>query len=235
MKKELIKKFLKILMILTWIVAACIVVHIVRNYIIITDLENKVSEYQNYDSIHITDVSYSIMEYSNNISPSYMNISIIEYYIKDGKAVTISNRVINGKHSKLTCYCDEEKLHYLVEQDGRKHAVLMRGQKVLPNEYHVSNCLKTETFMQKLFGCLVANISETQLNGKDCYEISNYPFFSVGIVVEADTVVIEKDTGLVIRADSNLNLRSTTRRYEFDNVEDSIFTEPDLSEYEIDQ
>ena len=47
----------------------------------------------------------------------------------------------------------------------------------------------------------------------------------------SDTWIINKETGLPVKS---LNKESTVNReYKFNCVEDSIFTEPDISEYKL--
>lgn len=48
---------------------------------------------------------------------------------------------------------------------------------------------------------------------------------------DSDTWIINKETGLPVRSLNNDSL--VDREYKFDCVEDSIFTEPDIKEYKI--
>ena len=46
-----------------------------------------------------------------------------------------------------------------------------------------------------------------------------------------DTILVDKETGLMYK---NINDISTVvREYEFNNVDESVFIEPDISEYTI--
>lgn len=233
MKNEKIKKILKIIIIFIWIAAITIIIHVIRNYIIITDLENKISKYQKCDNLHMTDIGYNIIEFSDNISPSYMSIITSEYYIKDKKVYATHNRIIKGKNSKITNYYDEGKTINLIEMDGNKYAILGKGVTATPNEYHIVNCLQTKNFIQKIFACFISNIRQTNINGKECYEINNYPFYQIGIAVDANSVVIEKETGLVIRTESDS--RTLIRRYDFSKIDASVFIEPDITGYEVEE
>ena len=67
---------------------------------------------------------------------------------------------------------------------------------------------------------------------KDCYKINNYLSQSYGVDYNTKvTFIFEKDTGLLIKTIEAE--RTTEREYEFNNVDDSIFTEPDISQYTL--
>ena len=48
---------------------------------------------------------------------------------------------------------------------------------------------------------------------------------------DKQTVYIDKDTGLSVK--NEIDKIVTEREYEFNNVEDSIFVEPDISQYTL--
>lgn len=83
--------------------------------------------------------------------------------------------------------------------------------------------------MANIFKKFFTRISNGKLNQKECYIINDFvnPFFMNDN--NKNEVYIEKDTGLYIKSIMGSNV--TDREYEFDNVEDSIFIEPDISEY----
>ena len=54
---------------------------------------------------------------------------------------------------------------------------------------------------------------------------------STSLTSEATETYIEKDTGLFVKSTDGNTL--TEKEYKFDNVEDTIFIEPDISEYTL--
>ena len=72
----------------------------------------------------------------------------------------------------------------------------------------------------------------TECNGKQCYEVKGS--LSTALLTEKGSkVYIEKDTGLYVKAIGDNMMME--REYEFDNVDDSIFVEPDVSQYSLDE
>ena len=71
-----------------------------------------------------------------------------------------------------------------------------------------------------------AIITSEKCEGQDCYKFRN-----IFNLYNGDTYYINKNNGLSVK---NINNDFTViREYKFDCVEDSIFTEPDISEYEV--
>lgn len=52
-KKKLMKKVLKIALIVVAILLIILVINTIRNYVIVTDLQNKIAEYSNSTNYHI--------------------------------------------------------------------------------------------------------------------------------------------------------------------------------------
>ena len=77
----------------------------------------------------------------------------------------------------------------------------------------------------------MAQIKSVTYNEKPCYEIHNFPSQHLLLGLGKNIVYIEKDTGLVIKNDADDSI--SAREYEFNNVEDSIFIEPDISQYQV--
>ena len=77
----------------------------------------------------------------------------------------------------------------------------------------------------------MAKIKNVEVNGKSCYEIDNFlsPYFLAG---QNKTIyTLEKDTGLVVA--STIDDTITVIDYEFNNVDDTIFESPNVSEYTL--
>ena len=81
----------------------------------------------------------------------------------------------------------------------------------------------------KLWVSVRAKIEKTVYNGKECYVIDSDRFAKDPN--EHTIYYIEKDTGLIVRQVDGT--RNTDYEYEFGNVEDKVFEEPNIAEYEI--
>ncbi len=73
-------------------------------------------------------------------------------------------------------------------------------------------------------------VRSKNINGKDCYEITNFESDISMTEVGKNVLYIEKDTGLLIEQETQTTI--TTKEYNFDIIDSSIFIEPDISEYE---
>ena len=80
----------------------------------------------------------------------------------------------------------------------------------------------------------VLNVISTKvIDGNECYRIESY--FDNG----KSTIFYDKETGLSLMTDDD-NTREvyngpTEYRYEFNRVDDSVFEEPDISLYEVEE
>ncbi len=83
------KKILKIIGIIIAILIILILIHTIRNFIIITDLQNKISKYSNSSNYFIKSVA---KEESGNIIT-------INYYKKDNKQVMFMERNIKRRNT----------------------------------------------------------------------------------------------------------------------------------------
>ena len=87
----------------------------------------------------------------------------------------------------------------------------------------------TITFLSSAF----TTFKVVEYNGKDCYliEKSNLPIFKdYEIGTDKNEIYVDKESGLIVKI-VNDDL-TTEYEYEFDNVNDDIFVEPDINQYE---
>lgn len=213
-----IKKVLKIIGIVMAILIILLLIHTIKNYIIITDLQNKISNYQDSKNYHIKSVANS-----NN---GTTNIKM-DYYRKDNKQVIFIERNANGESVKLSMYDNGERVDTFTDTQDTKTAKLNSGELMTVNIY---NYLETDNKWQTLLGCITAKIKSTNLNGKECYIVKDF-LSSTSLTSEGAETYIDKETGLFLQTTETEII--TERDYEFYNVEDSIFTEPDISQYTL--
>lgn len=214
------KKVLKIIGIIVLIAFIIFLVHTIRNYIIITNLQNKISKYSdstNYYTKFITT--------ENNGT-----IVTMQYYKKDDKQVVFLERNLNGEITKISMYDNGKRTDTFTETKDSKIANLDNGTLISVNIY---NFLETDNNLQTLIGSMCAKIKTTEYDGKKCYVINDFlsPMALSGI--EKNEVYIEKETGLYLK--SIIDSTTTKREFEFDNVDDSIFVEPDIGQYTLEE
>lgn len=210
------KKILMVLGIIIAILVVIVLVHTIRNYMIITDLQNKISQYAD-----------SVNYYTKSIATVKDGTITMEYYRKDNNQVVFLERNLNGTINKIAMYNNGEKTDTFTQTPDTKIAQLNSGTIMSIGIY---NHLETENNWQTFLGSMLASVKSTNYNGKDCYIIKGF-MSSTSLTFEGAETYIEKDTGLFIKDIEGETI--TEKEYEFDNVDDSIFVEPDISQYTL--
>lgn len=218
-KKKILKNVLKIILLIIVLLIVIIAIHTVRNYSIITDLQEKISKYKTTTNYHIK----SISDQGNG------TIITMNYYKKDNKQVVFLERELEEKNIKISMYDNGKRTDKFTETKETKIAELNTGTTIIP--VNITNQVETESKWQTFISSITAKVKKSEFNGKECYIINN--FFSENSLngLYENAVYVEKDTGLLIKSvvDSN----KSEREYEFNKVEDTIFTEPDISQYTL--
>ena len=209
------KKILKIIGMILLIVIVVVLIHTIRNYFIISDLQEKVEKYLDSTNYYIKSIA----------TENGGTVVTMEYYRKDNKEVVFLERNLNGEITKISMYNNGERIDTFTENKEVKTAQLNSASLMSIN---IINPLETTNKWQTFIGSVFANVKSTNYNEKDCYIVKN--FMSLPFTHNAKTY-IEKDTGLFIK-EIQKEL-STEKEYEFDKVDDSIFVEPDISQYKI--
>ena len=210
------KKILMVLGIIIAILVVIVLVHTIRNYMIITDLQNKISQYAD-----------SVNYYTKSIATVKDGTITMEYYRKDNNQVVFLERNLNDTINKIAMYNNGEKTDTFTQTPDTKIAQLNSGTIMSIGIY---NHLETENNWQTFLGSMLASVKSTNYNGKDCYIIKGF-MSSTSLTFEGAETYIEKDTGLFIKDIEGETI--TEKEYEFDNVDDSIFVEPDISQYTL--
>ena len=211
------KKIFKIIGIILLIVIAIFLIHTIRNYIIISDLQNKISKYANSTNYRTKSVT----------TENDGSVVTMEYYKKDNKEVVFMERNLNGEISKISIYNNGERKDTFYDNKEGKTAQLNTDNLMSVNIY---NFMESDNKWQTLFGSIFANIKSANCDGKDCYIIKGF-LSSKSLNSTSSETYIEKDTGLYFKTVDGENI--SKREYEFDTVDDSIFVEPDIGLYTI--
>lgn len=212
-----VKKWLKILGIVMAILVIFLLIHTIKNYIIITGLQDKISQYSNNSNYYIKSVA----------TEDNGTIVTMEYYKKDNKQAVFIERNLNGEISKISTYNNGERIDTFWDNKDNKIAQLNTDTFMNVNFY---NCLETDYKWQTFLSSITSSIKSVNCNEKACYLIKG--FMSSSYLTSKETeVYIEKDTGLLIKSTEEGIL--TEKEYKFDSVEDTVFSEPDIRQYTL--
>lgn len=151
----------------------------------------------------------------------------MEYYKKENKEAVFLERNLNGEITKILVYNNGERIDTFFDTPEGKIAQLNSGSIMGVNIY---NMTETDSKWQTFLGSITANIKSTNYNGKECYVIKGFlSTYSLGF--KGSETYIDKETGLFIKTIEEE--RITERNYVFDNIDDSIFVEPDIGQYKL--
>ncbi|MBQ9314255.1 MAG: hypothetical protein IJ220_04530 [Clostridia bacterium] len=219
------KKFIigKIILIILAIIILGILIHTTRNYIIISKLQDTFKQYANVDNYHIK-IAY------DNEQVGHVETN---YYRKDNKkAYFIENTNLSGDITKMLTFDNGKRVDFFSDSIEGKNAYLGKGASP---DFAIDNGIMVDSFIQKLFCCFVARIRSMEYNGKDCYEIKN--FLTANYLYDENEVsmsIIDKETALEIaRKWDGTRLQLEERLTEINTVDDSVFIEPNIAEYDI--
>lgn len=211
-----LKNVLKAIVIILILIVAIFLVNTIRKTIIISKLQNEFTKYTSSNNYSFSKV-YSIKAGSTKT---------LKYYKKDKKQAVF----ITEGTTKTSMYNNGERIDTFKDENGNK-TVNLDYPKAMSVGIENNNVLETTNLWQTLIYSFLAKIKNVEINGKACYEISNFltPYFGYD---ENNTVhIIEKETGLVVKSSFD-NIEVSTE-YSFDDVDDSIFVEPNIGEYTL--
>lgn len=215
--KKIGKKILKIALIVLLVLITILLIHTIRNYIIVSKLQNNFSKYKNSTNYYIKSVA---KEKSGNKITT-------EYYKKGGKEAIFIERIAKGEITKMSIYNDGQKVNTYVETKDSKVAKLDTKYTLSVN---LHNQLESDSKWQTFLNCISARIKSTKYNDINCYEIQNF-FSRDSLTHKNSTIYVDSKTGLVLKAGHNdINAE---KQYKFDSVEDLIFKEPDITKFVI--
>lgn len=165
--------------------------------------------------------------YNNKITmKTAENVTEIDYYrkgeqsiifinIKDNSTQSTAKAITLEENGKSKTYCENGK-----EEIFKEHGMVLGAN---PVSFDFENKSDKEIIQSLKFSNI--SIKPTTYNNKDCYLYESH------IADNVEKYYLDKGTGLVIQYE----VAGTEWEYDhkFDCVEDSIFTEVDLSEYTL--
>lgn len=137
--------------------------------------------------------------------------------------------MIIGEITKLSMYNNGTRIDTFTETKDSKTVKLNSASSMVGAQ--IIDVFQTDNLWQTFLYSIPARIKTTKIEEKNCYAIKNYlsPYLLYG--TNNTEYYIEKETGLVIK--TIIDDTTATREYEFDNVDDQIFVEPDVSQYTL--
>lgn len=200
----------------------------IKNYVIIQSLEKKFEEYANKDNYHI----YNFVHQANGLKTTrdeYKkgNNSLIAYYSSDINKGLLSKVYKN----------DAKKVNYITIYSDSKTTNIVNEDFKDETNVEIISYLKDLSFGDKLRLAVSNSLKTEKYNGKEVYRISGK---SLGNEYEnVIECLVEKETGLVVYVsyesadEKDKDVEFTEMYYEFDNVDDNIFVQPDKSNFEV--
>ena len=233
-------KVIKIIGIILLIVLIIFISYTGRNMYIISKLSNNAEETMQSTNYKKIVYNYDLDNYTKEETLVMEDkIKIIRTEISGDDVITITTY---GKHGEKI---DDSSNKYLVNMyyDNKedKKAIL---NKEIGFTKNLENEIYTENWWQLFTKSITASIKKTTFREKECYCITNFDGPNSN---PQESIYIDKDTGMPIYTigltrgeirpgiDSELTYYSAIfeYKYEFDNVTEDDFKEPDISDYEI--
>lgn len=213
------KKFFKTIGILVFIIVILMLLYVIRNTIIVTKLQKNIKEYTSK-----TNFSIKVTNLTSETSKMTVN-----YYKKDNKEAVILERNVDGNSVKMSFYNNGERRDLFIETNDKKTVQVNTKNQLLG--LNITDSLQTDNLWQTILYSSIARIKTENVNGKECYKVSNFysPYWMYGENITE--FYIEKDTGLLIK--TAIDDEIAVREYSFDDVEDSAFVEPDIGLYTV--
>lgn len=212
------KKFVKILLIIIFILVILFAVHTIRNFIIIKELQENIKPYLSKTNF----MTKFVTQYENNM------VVTTYYYEKNGKQRLDMERNQNGEIIKMDMYNNDGTISAFTENGNEK--TYTRDN---PSMMSITliNIFETDNDWQTFIMGAMAIIRKVDYNGKEAYKVTNFVSPYTLASENGETTYIDKDTGLIVKFIQNNSV--VEREYEFDNVSDEVFIEPDISEYKL--
>lgn len=213
-KKKILKTFLLILL----IIFILFLLHCIRNFIIIKELQENIQPYLSKTNFIIK----SVTDENDN------TIVKMNYYTKDSKQKMSMERTKDGKTTTMTMYNNGERIDTFFDTPEGKTAQINSSSSM---SISLVNCFNADNNWQRFVMGAIAIIRKTNYNGKEVYAVTNFVSPYTLASENGEITYIEKDTGLLVKFVQN-DLVSE-KEYEFDTVTDEMFVEPDIGQYKI--
>lgn len=213
------KKIFAIIVAILLLMIVLVAIPIVRNFIILRNIQKNIKNYSSSRNYSVHSVN-NITDENNEKSKI-----VVDYYRKENKAVRILERTNNGRTITMSTYYDGEKTNTFFDGEDYKF-VRLNPEDAISNFEEIQNYFETDNIFQTLQLSFMLKIKNVEYNGTKCYRVTYR---------EVDTVedYIEKNTGL--RLKEIMDNQIIEIEYKFDQVDDAVFVEPDISQYTLEE
>mgnify|MGYP003371417865 FL=1 len=234
------RKEFKIVGIIILILLVLFIIYVSRNMYIISNLSKNAEKTIENTNYHQIMYFYNLGEYHKEEVFALGNKKkmIKTEYTKDDviTTTTFANRIEEKDESSIKAY----NVNIYNESKNGKKAIL---DKTIGYDDELKNEFYTENSWELFKKSMLAKIKTSTFNGEECYVVSNFEGNNIG---DKRDMYIDKNTGLPIsvmayelKSIDQENKQVVTRLpiveyvYEFNNVTEEEFIEPNINEYEI--
>lgn len=211
------RKIAKIILGIVLIILLIFIIFTMRKFIILRGLQKSMQQYVLSKNYHV-----------KSIAKEEERTVIAESYVKDDRGLTIVEKFSDEEYTKISFYDNGERVDMFIDTTEKKLVKLNTETAVA---YGIVNYLQTDNVWQTFIASITTSIKKDKVNEKDCYVINN---FMSPVALNGNyknEYYIEKDTGICIK--SIIDDVTIEREYDFNNVSDKMFIEPDISAYSI--
>lgn len=227
------KKVLKLIFIIIFLFIILYISFVIRNVVILTKLDNKVTELNNTKNNIYKAITYTGNPHMGADLKIYKKDEVVKYVtsMKDG-SVSITEY----------CYPEVKRIYTVTKDDKFFDEKNEKFDPVFPA--YVDNYTNCINFYDLILSAIHTRIKNVEIDGKKCYQLSgnNSPLFLYYGTSEeyiSMELYLEKDTGIPVKQIEKLNIDDnnveyiTDFEYSFDVVTDEDMKEPDKSEYRL--
>ncbi len=249
MEKSKIKLW-KIIVSIILVLVIIFIIFTVRKAIILSSIDNKVSDYENNTkNIYIKSISTTseyTLEMQRYIKEDVDKL-IIEKKPKDGSIFKVIQIDDEHKH-KVYTQKDEMKVYFESEFGGispkpvrGSHIQAPKGVTPFASYTTLINAGYSDNILQRILSSITTKIKTVKIDEKEYYEITA-GFCSNMIYdknIQKTLIYVEKDTKLaykmveIVNENGEQKENITTYEYKFNEVTDENMKEPDISEYKV--
>ena len=221
-------KKLRIFKIIIIIIVLIFVFVIGRRMIVLHNLQTKMSNYENADNFHFKTIYYN-----------EDSMDQFEIYKLGNKYKAVIHYISLEFNNKITRFGNGETENWYIESGDAKLAEIKReplGSIAIGGQMY-------DNFWDFIKIAFTTQITSEKCNGIDCYKLQTTSIINEVLSIKShETAYYEKSTGLLIRSISDQNAilnndngsgQIQDYRYDFGNVREEEFIEPDINEYKI--
>jgi len=155
-----------------------------------------------------------------------------EVYCLENKKFFQITKIIDGNIQVKKIYSDGEFVNIYTDDESGKHAQLNQKMEL---SVDMQNYLYTDNIFHLASYSIPASVKSKDYYGKKCYYIAN---FDTPYSISEDGIFIDKETGLIVKAITSVEVANGITPavdyvYEFGNVTEKDFVEPNIEDYKI--